>query len=57
MGVRLEPDQLVEARLQPFGRRKLSKAAQIAMWGLRIYAVLTLFVVIYDVINLIHGGI
>ncbi len=52
----LEPDQLVEARLQPFGRRQLSRAAQVAMWGLRIYAVLMLFVVIYDVVQVIYNG-
>lgn len=52
----LEPDQLVEARLRPFGRRRLSRAAHVAMWGLRIYAVLMLFVVIYNVAMVIRSG-
>lgn len=52
----LEPAQLVGARLRPFGRRQLSLPAQIAMWGLRIYAVLMLFVVMYYVVRVIQTG-
>ncbi len=50
----LEPAQLVEARREPYGRRQLSRGALIAMWGLRIYAILMVLVVIYSVVQAIH---
>jgi len=57
-GVReaLEPDQLVAARREPYGRRQLSRGALAAMWGLRVYAILMVLVVIYSVIQAIHAG-
>ena len=57
-GVReaLEPAQLVAARREPYGRRQLSTGALIAMWGLRVYAILMVLVVIYSVVQAIHTG-
>ena len=57
-GVReaLEPAQLAEARREPYGRRQLSRGALIAMWGLRVYAILMVLVVIYSVVQAIHTG-
>ncbi len=57
-GVReaLEPDQLVEARREGYGRRQLSAGALTAMWGLRIYALLMVLVVIYSVVQAVHTG-
>ncbi len=57
-GVReaLEPDQLVEARRERYGRRQLSAGALTAMWGLRIYALLMVLVVIYSVVQAVHTG-
>jgi hypothetical protein len=52
----LEPDQLVEARREPYGRRQLSAGALAAMWGLRIYALLMVLVVIYSVVLAVHTG-
>jgi hypothetical protein len=52
----LEPHQLVEARREPYGRRQLSAGALAAMWGLRIYALLMVLVVIYSVVRAIHAG-
>lgn len=45
----LNPEQLVNVRRQRFGKRKLGTGAKIAMWGLRIYAVLMTFVIIFSV--------
>ncbi|HZT95349.1 MAG TPA: hypothetical protein VFB34_00795 [Chloroflexota bacterium] len=52
----LEPDQLVEARRRPFGLRRLSKRARLVMWALRVYTLLMMVVVLYDVVRLILGG-
>lgn len=52
----LEPDQLVTARGRRFGRRKLTAGTQVVMWLLRIYAVLMLAVVVYQVVQVGHGG-
>jgi len=54
--VALEPDQLVGARRQSYGRRHLSAVARAAMWGLRIYTLLMVLVVIYSVVRAIHTG-
>ncbi len=52
----LEPNQFVEARRARYGRRHLSAGALAAMWGLRIYALLMVLVVIYSVVRAIHTG-
>ncbi len=52
----LEPAQLGAARHTPYGRRSLSAGALAAMWGLRLYALLMVLVVIYSVVQAIHAG-
>jgi len=45
----LKPEQLVNVRRQRFGKRTLGTGAKVAMWGLRIYAVLMTFIIIFSV--------
>ncbi len=52
----LEPGQLAAARGKRFGRRELTAGTQAVMWALRIYAVLMLVVVIYQVVLVVRGG-
>jgi len=52
----LEPGQLVRASRQPFGLRHLTPGERAVMWGLRIYAVLMLLVVIYHALGAILGS-
>jgi len=52
----LEADQLLKAQRHHYGRRQLSAGALTAMWGLRIYAILMVIVVIYSVVQAIHTG-
>jgi Fe2+ transport system protein FeoA len=52
----LQAEQLVQSRRQPFGRRQLTPQALAVMWGLRIYAVLMLAVVAYQVVQSATGG-
>lgn len=42
-------DQLTAARRKPYGRRRLSPRMLILMWGLRVYAVLMMCIVGYQV--------
>lgn len=51
----LEPEQLVQARRR-YGRRRLMGWAFVAMWGLRIYALLMLLVVVFRIATAVHGG-
>lgn len=50
----LEADQLVEAK-RPFGRRHLGPATRVLMWGLRLYVLLALAVVIDRIVQVIHA--
>lgn len=51
----LEADQVVAAKRQTrFGRRKLSFLVRMMLWGLRIYVVAMLVVVLISVWNAIH---
>ena len=51
----LEADQVVAAKRQThFGRRKLSVGARVLLWGLRIYVVFMLVIVVISVIRAMH---
>lgn len=51
----LEADQVVAAKRQTrFGRRNLSPGARVLLWGLRIYVLLMLVIVVISVLRAIH---
>lgn len=51
----LEADQVVAAKRQSrFGRRNLSLGVRVLLWGLRIYVVVMLLLVLVSVIRAIH---
>lgn len=51
----LEADQVVAAKEKTrFGRRKLSMGMRVLLWGLRIYAVAMLVLVLISVLRAIH---
>jgi hypothetical protein len=51
----LEADQVVAAkRKSRFGRRNLSLGVRILLWGLRIYVVMMLALVLVSVLRAIH---
>ncbi len=53
----LEADQLVVAKQRTrFGRRKLSRSERILLWGLRIYVVIMLVIVLVSVLRALHGA-
>ena len=53
----LETDQVVAAKQHTrFGRRKLSLGVRILLWGLRIYVVVMLVLVVVSVVRAIHPG-
>jgi hypothetical protein len=46
----LEPEQLTTAkRVQRFGRRRLSQGTIVLLWVLRLYVVVMLFVIAYQI--------
>jgi hypothetical protein len=52
----LEADQVVAAKQQTrFGRRNLSPGAKLLLWGLRIYVVVMLVLVVVSVVRAIHS--
>jgi hypothetical protein len=52
----LEADQVVAAKQQTrFGRRTLSPGAKLLLWGLRIYVVVMLVLVVVSVVRAIHS--
>ena len=52
----LEADQVVAAKQQTrFGRKKLSTGAQLLLWGLRVYVVVMLVLVVVSVMRAIHS--
>ena len=51
----LESDQVVAGRRR-WGRRPLTRAVQVAMWGLRVYLVLMLAVAGVQIFRVLHGG-
>jgi hypothetical protein len=51
----LEADQVVAAKQKTrFGRRNLSIGARILLWGLRLYVVAMLVLVVISVIRAVH---
>jgi hypothetical protein len=51
----LETDQVVAAKRQTrFGRRDLSLGVRVLFWGLRIYVVVMLVLVLVSVLRAIH---
>ena len=51
----LEADQVVAAKRQThFGRSKLSFSARALLWGLRIYVVIMLVIVLVSVLRALH---
>jgi hypothetical protein len=52
----LEADQVVAAKSQSrFGRRKLSFGTRALLWGLRVYVVAMLVIVLISVLQAVHG--
>jgi hypothetical protein len=51
----LEPDQLSTAQ-QRFGRRTLSQGTLLLLWGLRIYVVLMVLLIAFQVWNALQAG-
>ncbi len=47
----LELDQLVAAKKHHLPRRKLSRLENVALWALRIYVVLMVAVVVYQIVT------
>ncbi len=45
----LEPDQLAEAKKQRIPRRKLRPGELAVLWGLRVYVLFMLAVIVYQV--------
>ena len=53
----LETDQVVAAKQQTrFGRRNLSLGTRVLLWGLRIYVVAMLVLVLISVVRAIHSA-
>lgn len=53
----LEADQVVAAKQQTrFGRRQLSLGVRLMLWGLRVYVILMLAIVVVSVVRALHGG-
>ncbi len=45
----LEPDQLAEAKKQRIPRRQLRRGELIVLWGLRVYVLFMVVVIVYQV--------
>ncbi len=53
----LEADQVVAAKEHMrFGRQKLSRGVRILLWGLRIYVVVMMVIVLISVLRAVHVG-
>ena len=50
----LEPDQLVRSKVS-FGRRRLGIGPRALMWGLRLYLLFSLAVVLDRVVQVVRG--
>jgi hypothetical protein len=53
----LEADQLVAAKQRTrFGRRTLSRRERLLLWGLRVYVVVMLIIVLISVLRAVRGA-
>lgn len=53
----LEADQVVAAKQRTrFGRRALSFPVRLMLWGLRVYVILMLAIVVISVLRALRGG-
>jgi hypothetical protein len=52
----LEADQVVAAKQTRFGRRQLSFGVRLMLWGLRVYVILMLVIVMISVFRALHGA-
>jgi hypothetical protein len=53
----LEADQLVASKQRTrFGRRFLSLRVRLLLWGLRLYVIVMLLIVLIAVLRALHGG-
>ncbi|HEV2283292.1 MAG TPA: hypothetical protein VGX75_12975 [bacterium] len=53
----LEADQLVAAKERAhFGRMRLSGSVRVILGGLRLYVVAMMIIVLFQVLNAVHGG-
>ncbi len=53
----LEADQVVAAKQRTrFGRRRLSLSVRLMLWGLRVYVIIMLVIVVISVFRALHGG-
>lgn len=53
----LEADQVVAAKRQSrFGRQRLTLAKRAMLWGLRVYVVVMLVIVLISVFQAVHGA-
>jgi hypothetical protein len=50
----LERDQFVAETSRPVPRAQLTRGARIALWGLRVFAVVVSLMVIYTFIDTLH---
>ena len=52
----LEADQVVAAKEQMrFGRQKLSSGVRVLLWGLRVYVVVMMIIVLVSVLRAVHA--
>ncbi len=52
----LEADQVVAAKQQTrFGRRRLTLGTRVLMWGLRVYVIVMLVIVVISVMHALRG--
>jgi hypothetical protein len=51
----LEPDQLSTAKPR-FGRRALSRGTLVILWALRVYVILMVLLIAFQIWNATHGG-
>ncbi|HEV2357656.1 MAG TPA: hypothetical protein VGZ23_08630 [bacterium] len=53
----LEPDQLFAAKQHArLGPARLSRGTRVLMWGLRVYVIAMLVIVVVAVMQTLHGG-
>ena len=51
----LEPEQLSNTK-QRFGRRRLSRGTLLLLWGLRLYVLLMVLLIAFQIWNALHAG-